>query len=79
MNSLDLVMYLNKTFGQNLSVKAIASMLSAVGAQSIGISGASEQGRWLLPMDQFPPSNYTAQTPEDSDTPRQGASGAECQ
>lgn len=63
VNSVDLQLYLNKTFGQNLSVKAIASMLSAIGAQSIRVRGAKirEQGRWLLPVDQFDPADFTAQ------------------
>jgi len=65
VNSVDLQQYLNKTFGQNLSVKAIASMLSAIGAQSIRVRGANirEQGRWLLPVDQFNPTEFTAQPP----------------
>ncbi len=64
VNSVDLQLYLNKTFGQNLSVKAIASMLSAIGAQSIRVRGAKirEQGRWLLPVDQFDPADFTAQS-----------------
>jgi hypothetical protein len=64
VNSVDLQLYLNKTFGQNLSVKAIASMLSAIGAQSIRVRGAKirEQGRWLLPVDQFDPVDFTAQS-----------------
>ena len=71
VNSVDLQLYLNKTFGQNLSVKAIASMLSAIGAQSIRVRGAKirEQGRWLLPLDQFKPAEFTAQEtarPEES-------------
>jgi hypothetical protein len=63
VNSVDLQLYLNKTFGQNLSVKAIASMLSAIGAQSIRVRGAKirEQGRWLLPVDQFDPADFTPQ------------------
>ena len=63
VNSVDLQLYLNKTFGQNLSVKAIASMLSAVGALSIRVRGAKirEQGRWLLPVDQFDPADFTVQ------------------
>jgi hypothetical protein len=63
VNSVDLQLYLNKTFGQNLSVKAIASMLSAIGARSIRVRGAKirEQGRWLLPVDQFDPADFTAQ------------------
>jgi len=70
VNSVDLQLYLNKTFGQNLSVKAIASMLSAIGARSIRVRGAKirEQGRWLLPVDQFDPADFTAQAQE---TPRQ--------
>lgn len=66
VNSVDLQLYLNKTFGQNLSVKAIASMLSAIGAQSIRVRGAKirEQGRWLLPVDQFDPADFTAQAQE---------------
>jgi len=66
VNSVDLQLYLNKTFGQNLSVKAIASMLSAIGAQSIRVRGAKirEQGRWLLPLDQFDPAEFTAQAQE---------------
>jgi hypothetical protein len=66
VNSVDLQLYLNKTFAQNLSVKAIASMLSAIGAQSIRVRGAKirEQGRWLLPVDQFDPADFTAQAQE---------------
>jgi hypothetical protein len=76
VNSVDLQLYLNKTFGQNLSVKAIASMLSAIGAQSMRVRGAKirEQGRWLLPVDQFDPADFTAQAPE---TPRQEESHVE--
>jgi hypothetical protein len=71
VNSVDLQLYLNKTFGQNLSVKAIASMLSAIGAQSIRVRGPKirEQGRWLLPLDQFDPAEFMAAvdpTREDS-------------
>jgi hypothetical protein len=64
VNSVDLQLYLNKTFGQSLSVKAIASMLSAIGALSIRVRGAKirEQGRWLLPVDQFDPADFTAQS-----------------
>ncbi len=67
VNSVDLQLYLTKTFAQNLSVKAIASMLSAIGARSIRVRGAKirEQGRWLLPVDQFAPADFTAQTQGD--------------
>jgi len=58
----------NKTFAQNLSVKAVASLLSAIGAQSIRVRGPKirEQGRWLLPLDQFDPADFTQQVPQTS-------------
>lgn len=63
VNAVDLQLYLSKTFGQSLSVKGIASMLSAIGAQSIRVRGAKirEQGRWLLPLSQFDPTEFTTQ------------------
>jgi len=66
VNSLDLQLYVNKTFAQNLSVKAVASMLSAIGARSIRVRGPKirEQGRWLLPLDQFDPTEFIHQTPQ---------------
>ena len=47
----------------------VAEQLSAIGAQSIRVRGAKirEQGRWLLPVDQFEPADFTAQAQE---TPR---------
>lgn len=62
VNSADLQLFINKTFVQNLSVKAVASMLAAIGAKNIRIRGPKnrEQGRWLLPADQFNPADYTA-------------------
>jgi hypothetical protein len=66
VNSVDLQLYVNKTFAQNLSVKAVASMLSAIGAQSIRVRGPKirEQGRWLLPLDQFDPGDFSQQAPQ---------------
>ncbi len=60
VNSADLQLFINKTFVQNLSVKAVASMLAAIGAKNIRVRGAKnrEQGRWLLPIDQFNPADY---------------------
>lgn len=68
VNSVDLQLYVNKTFAQNLSVKAVASLLSAIGAQSIRVRGPKirEQGRWLLPLDQFDPADFTQQVPQTS-------------
>jgi len=57
----DLQMFINKTTFQNLSVKAVASMLGALGGKSIRVRGAKfkEQSRWILPADQFDPAEYS--------------------
>ena len=67
VNSADLQLFINKTFVQNLSVKAVASMLAAIGAKNVRIRGAKnrEQGRWLLPTDQFNPADYAGQAKEE--------------
>ncbi len=48
----DFQMYVNRTTSQNLSVKALTGMLSALGAKSIRVRGNQfkEQSRWLLPL-----------------------------
>jgi len=58
----DLQPHINKVFGHNLSLKAVASMLAAIGASNIRIRGSQfrDQSRWLLPKDEFPPSRYLA-------------------
>jgi hypothetical protein len=63
VNSIDLQVYVFKAFGQNLTLKAIASALSAIGAQSIRVRGTriNEQGRWLLPVDEFDPAEFAEQ------------------
>jgi hypothetical protein len=63
----DLQMYVNKTMLQILSVKAVASMLGALGGKSIRIRGQKfkEQGRWVLPLDQFDPTEYSQRTTEE--------------
>ncbi len=63
VNSADLQLFINKTFAQNLTVKAVASMLAAIGASNIRIRSARnrEQGRWLLPVEQFDPADYAAE------------------
>jgi hypothetical protein len=57
----DIQMYINKTMLQMLSVKAVASMLGALGGKSIRVRGQKfkEQGRWVLPLDQFDPAEYS--------------------
>lgn len=54
--------HINKVFGHNLSLKAVASMLAAVGAINIRIRGSQfrDQSRWLLPPHEFPPPRYLA-------------------
>jgi hypothetical protein len=63
----DLQMYVNKTMLQMLSVKAIAATLRALGGKSIRVRGQKfkEQGRWLLPLDQFDPARYSPRKTED--------------
>ncbi len=58
----DLQPHINKVFGHNLSLKAVASMLAAIGATNIRVRGSQfrDQSRWLLPQDEFPPSRYLA-------------------
>ena len=62
----DLQMYINKTTFQTLSVKAVASMLGALGGKNIRVRGANfrEQSRWMLPTDQFDPTEYSPQKEE---------------
>jgi hypothetical protein len=56
----DIQVYVNKTMFQNLSVKAIAGMLAAVGAKSMRVRGQGfkEQSRWVLPPEEFDPREY---------------------
>jgi hypothetical protein len=61
--SSDLQQHVNKTFSQVLSVKAVASMLAAIGAVNITVKGNTfkPQSRWLLPLEEFDPSQFIAQ------------------
>ena len=61
--SSDLQPYVNRNFSQNLSVKAIASMLAAIGARNITVKGKTfkTQSRWLLPVEEFDPADFTTQ------------------
>jgi hypothetical protein len=63
----DIQMYINKTMFQMLSVKAVASMLGALGGKSIRVRGPKfkEQGRWVLPLDQFAPAEYLQRKTEE--------------
>jgi hypothetical protein len=63
----DLQRYVNQTMLQILSVRAVASMLMALGGKSIRVRGQKfkEQGRWLLPLDQFDPAQYSQRKTEE--------------
>ncbi len=58
--SSDLQPHVNKNFSQALSVKAIASMLAAIGARNIQVKGKTfkPQSRWLLPVEEFDPADF---------------------
>jgi hypothetical protein len=64
----DLQMYINKTTQQNLSVRDVAAMLSAIGATTVRVRGKriKEQSRWELPLSEFDAGDYTTPEPEDS-------------
>jgi len=63
----NLQVYVNQTMLQILSVKAVASMLAALGGKSIRVRGQKfkEQGRWVLPLDQFDPAEYSQRKTEE--------------
>lgn len=60
ISAADFQMYVNKTTGQNLSVKAVTSRLAALGAESVRPRGGSfrDQSRWFLPLAVFSPDEY---------------------
>jgi len=62
----DLLLHINKTAQQNLSVKTVAAMLSAIGATTVRVRGKKirEQSRWELPLNEFDPADYTVPEPE---------------
>jgi len=60
ISSTDLQIYINKTTMQNLSVKRVAAMISAIGGESVRVRKASfrEQSRWALPSGEWSPQEY---------------------
>jgi hypothetical protein len=59
--SSDLQIFICKTTAQKISIKAVVSMLGALGARSIRVRGNfKEQSRWMLPLNQFDPAEYLA-------------------
>jgi hypothetical protein len=67
--SSDLQSHINKTNNENHSVKAVASMLAALGASSTRIRSARlrDQSRWLLPVAEFAPEDFVPAEKEASD------------
>jgi hypothetical protein len=67
----DLQSFINLTTHQGLSPRAVAAMLSAIGAASKRVRGKGfkEQGRWVLPISEFDPADYRV---PKSDSPRSG-------
>jgi hypothetical protein len=68
VSSTDLQTYINKTTGQNLSVRIVAAMLSAIGAKTIRVreTRLPEQSRWELPLHEFDPADYVTAETEDA-------------
>ncbi len=62
----DLQMHINKTTQQNLSVRSVVAMLSAIGAKAVRVRGKRirEQSRWELPVEEFDPGEYSVPDPE---------------
>jgi hypothetical protein len=60
INTTDFHGWINRTTFQNLSPKALASQLSAIGAVHKRVTGKGfrEQSRWLLPIEYFAPADY---------------------
>jgi len=60
ISATDLRMFVNKTTTQNISVKAVAAMMLALGSKPVRVRGKGykEQSRWALPVDEFNPKDY---------------------
>lgn len=70
----DLQIYIGRTMFQTLTVKAVGSMLKALGGKHIRVRGSKhkEQSRWSLPINEFDPEDYPATGHrEDSHATRQ--------
>lgn len=67
ISATDLQIFINKENFQNHSVKAIASMVAALGAKAVRVRGLTfkEQSRWALPIEEFDPKGYPDHDRED--------------
>lgn len=63
--SSELQLHLNKTQSQPFTLSAVVAMLCAVGAKVERVRGKAfkEQSRWMLPLDEFDPSDYASSDP----------------
>jgi hypothetical protein len=61
ISSTDLVTHINRVNSQNLSAKSAAAMLAALGAKAERVRGRGfkEQSRWVLPLDEFDPADFS--------------------
>ena len=52
--------YITRMTMQSQSVRSVASMLAALGARAVRVrgNGFKEQGRWVLPLNEFDPKDY---------------------
>lgn len=68
ISSIELQQHINRLNSLNLSVKDVASMLTAVGAISERVRGPGikEQSRWLLPVNDFDPNDYAERNEEEA-------------
>jgi hypothetical protein len=66
--SSDFHLHLTKTRNQTVSIQTAVAMLSAVGAKVERVRGNQfkEQSRWMLPRDEFDPSDYASNVPGGS-------------
>jgi hypothetical protein len=60
ISATDMQTYLNRVTSQSFSVKAVASMCAAVGAEAIRHrpNAKVDQSRWALPVEKFDPKEY---------------------
>jgi hypothetical protein len=69
INTTDFHAWINKTTLQALSIKALASTLSAMGAVQMTVPvKRREQSRWLLPIEHFDPADYEKTAPKAADS-----------
>ena len=67
VSASDIQNYISRTSAQNISVKSVAAMLAALGAQPVRVRhrGVKEQGRWALPLNEFDLKDFPLPNLED--------------